>query len=221
MVDFNGVTWRVNYGEIAERLQFRVGRKDLEVFSAYFEVSQLSDLITVLQGTAAVDPGVTVVGAGLQAVKVPEGFTTSVSVAPRLDTGTPVEQIRVPVEEVSDLLYALTLFQTSLTPYLMPSDWDLSKLIPVVILQEDGTLITVTGIEVNVNLTPQEKDTLNQLVAEGFIRPLQARGEDITSGMVSNEFLPKMSGLRGITVSADLPSGGEPGDFHFRYKIAP
>lgn len=48
MTSYSGVTWRVDYGEISEREQFRVGRLSLESYDAYFPLSELTDLLYAL-----------------------------------------------------------------------------------------------------------------------------------------------------------------------------
>lgn len=129
MTDYRGVTWRVNYGEIAEREQFRVGYIGMESFEAYFPVAQLSDLISTLNAVLSLNLGVIARGASVQARKVSDGLLTSVVVEPRLDTGTPAETMRVRLSDIADILYALTLFQADVTK--KPDDWDISKQIPL------------------------------------------------------------------------------------------
>ena len=125
MTSYSGVTWRVNYGEISEREQFRVGRLSLERYDAYFPLSQLQDLIDTLTAVTPPDLNVIARGSKVQAVKVSDGLLTSVVISPRLDTGTPVESMRLPLSELTDLLYALSLFRADTSA--LPDDWDFSK----------------------------------------------------------------------------------------------
>lgn len=138
MTDYSGVTWRVNYGEIAERDQFRVGRVDMESFDAYFELASLADLIAVLNAVTGLALNQVARGSTLQARKVSDGLTTTIRIEPRLDTGDPVRIMTLRLSELPDFLYALTLFQSAVNP--IPDDWDLSDIIPVAILDRNGKL---------------------------------------------------------------------------------
>lgn len=129
MTSYNGVTWRVNYGEVSEREQFRVGRLSLESYDAYFPLSQLQDLIDTLNAVTPLGLSVIARGSQVQAVKVSDGLLTSVVISPRLDTGTPVESMRLPLSELTDLLYALSLFRSDTSA--LPDDWDFSKPVPI------------------------------------------------------------------------------------------
>ena len=129
MTSYSGVTWRVDYGEISEREQFRVGRLNLESYDAYFPLSQLQDLIDTLNAVTPLGLNLIARGNQVQAVKVSDGLLTSVVISPRLDTGTPVESMRLPLSELTDLLYALSLFRADMSA--LPDDWDFSKPNPI------------------------------------------------------------------------------------------
>lgn len=129
MTSYSGVTWRVDYGEISEREQFRVGRLSLESYDAYFPLSELTDLIDTLTAVTPLGLNMIVRGSKVQAVKVSDGLLTSVVISPRLDTGTPVESMRLPLSELTDLLYALSLFRADTSA--LPDDWDFSKPNPI------------------------------------------------------------------------------------------
>lgn len=127
MTDYSGVNWRVNYGEIAEREQFRVGYVGQDSYEAYFEVSALTELIDILSTVQPFDIGLIAKGVTLQAQKVDAGHTTAVVIEPL--SGTNPEQImRLDLGLVNDLIYALQLFQTNLPDVLVPEDWDFSDL---------------------------------------------------------------------------------------------
>lgn len=140
MPDYRGVTWRVNYGEIAERDQFRVGYVNQESYDGYFELSSLADLIGVLNAVVGLNINQIARGAALQARKVSDGLITSVRIEPRLDTGDPARIMQLKLVDLTDLLYALGLFQADLPNLPFPDDWDFSELLPVAVLGKDGKL---------------------------------------------------------------------------------
>lgn len=123
MPDYSGVTWRVNYGEIAERDQFRVGYVGQQSFDAYFELGQLSDLIGVLTTVQGMSIGQISRGDSVQARKVSVGpaLTTVVLIEPRQDTFPP-KIMSLDFVTLSDFLYALTLFQSAVSGET-PDDW--------------------------------------------------------------------------------------------------
>lgn len=153
MTDYSGVTWRVNYGEIAERDQFRVGRLNMESFDGYFELGSLADLISVLNTVVGLGLNQLARGASLQARKVSDGLFTTIRIEPRLDTGDPVRIMSLRLEELTDFLYALGLFQSAVDPE--PDDWDISKLLPVAILDRDGH---IQEKNIPERLSPQDLD---------------------------------------------------------------
>lgn len=137
MTDYSGVNWRVNYGEIAEREQFRVGFVGQTSFEAYFEVTALAELITLLNDVQSFPLGQIAKGSTLQLVKVDAGYNTVIVIEPL--SGTNPEQImRLDLTTAPDLVYALQLFQTNLPEEPVPDDWDFSEQLPIVVLDRDG-----------------------------------------------------------------------------------
>lgn len=120
-----GVYWKANYGEISDRPQFRIGRTGSETWDADFPISELSDLITVLQAVPALATGVTQKGVFNQAKKVYAGFFTDVVIEPRYDTGTPPQIMQFGESLLADLTYTLQLLATALSTEF-PDDWDFS-----------------------------------------------------------------------------------------------
>lgn len=120
----------MNYGEIAERDQFRVGYVNQESFDAYFELSSLSDLIAVLNTVVGLDFEQIAKGVALQARKVTDGLFTSIRIEPRLDTGEPPQIMSLKLEDLTDFLYALGLFQTALPSDPVPDDWSVPEVAP-------------------------------------------------------------------------------------------
>lgn len=127
MTDYNGVTWRVNYGEISEREQFRVGYIGQDSFDAYFEVDALGELIGILTTVQGLGLGQMATGTTLQARKVDAGHITEVVIEPRSDQFPP-QIMRLELSTTPDLVYALQLFQTALGGGdSEPDDWDNSE----------------------------------------------------------------------------------------------
>lgn len=139
MPDYNGVTWRVNYGEIAERDQFRVGYIGQQSFDGYFELAQLSDLITVLSAVQGAPLNQLTKGSTVQARKTSDGVVTTVIIEPRSDT-FPAKIMSLGLATLSDLIYALQLFQTATPGAPIPDDWDLSFKPVHVVLDKKGQL---------------------------------------------------------------------------------
>ena len=123
MTTYTGSIWRVNYGEIAERNQFRVGRLEFEYYDAYFPISQLSDLVTVLGNAAALSVGQTYSGTYVKALKVNNGFSNYIVVSPVVAGAS--EIIRFPQSELSDLQSVLNLFVNDSKKFV--DDWDITK----------------------------------------------------------------------------------------------
>lgn len=121
----SGVHWKANYGEISEKARFRVGKIESDTWEASFPISELADLISVLQGVTPLPVGVIQKGAEVQARKVFAGFFTDIIVEPRSDTGVPAEIIRFGEVELTDLLYVLQLLAADLANKY-PDDWDFS-----------------------------------------------------------------------------------------------
>lgn len=124
MTDYVGVTWRVNYGELGEQEQFRVGYVGVESYDAYFPISQLTDLINTLNAVVPLGLELVAKGSAVQARKVSGGNIVSVVIEPRLDTGTPSEIMRLYLTDLTDLVYALSLLQSALPSNPEPDDWD-------------------------------------------------------------------------------------------------
>lgn len=127
MTDYSGVIWRVNYGEISEREQFRVGYVGQESYDAYFEIAALAELISILNTVQPFTIGQIAKGVTLQAVKVSAGHKTEVVIEP-LSGVNPEQIMRLDLGTVNDLVYALQLFQTNLPDVVVPEDWDFSDL---------------------------------------------------------------------------------------------
>lgn len=139
MPDYNGVIWRVNYGEIAERNQFRVGYVGQQSFDGYFELDQLSDLITVLNAVQSASLNQLIKGNTVQARKASDGIVTRVIIEPRMDNFPP-QIMALTSTTLSDLIYALQLFQTALSGAPIPDDWDGSYEKPYVWVDQKGIL---------------------------------------------------------------------------------
>ena len=119
----SGVHWKANYGEISDDPRFRIGKVESNTWEATFPLSQLADLVNVLQGVTPLAVGVIEKGVELQARKVDAGFFTDVIVEPRLDTGVPAQIMRLSTNSLSDLIYAIELLaQDIINRY--PDDWD-------------------------------------------------------------------------------------------------
>lgn len=139
MPDYNGVTWKVNYGEISERNQFRVGYIGQQSFDGYFELAQLADLISVLSAVQGAPLGQLTKGSTVQARKASDGTVTRVIIEPRSDT-FPQQIMSLGLDTLSDLIYALQLFQTAMSGAPIPDDWDGSYVRPIVWLDKKGQL---------------------------------------------------------------------------------
>ncbi|QRI45084.1 esterase [Microbacterium phage Shocker] len=209
MTDYRGVTWRVNYGEISERDQFRVGYINQESYDGYFELSSLADLISVLSTVSGLSLNQIARGVSLQARKVSDGLLTSIRIEPRLDTGEPPRIMQLKLADLTDLLYALGLFQADLAS-ASPDDWDISEKLPVALLGRDGKLPETT---VPDRLSPAGVAEGARWVAGGsrFI----ALGDSLTS--LAGGGAPYMGWATQLGILSDgqlqvLRNAGVPGD---------
>lgn len=122
---FTGSTWRVGYGEISERLQFRIGLIGNAAWQAVFPIVQLTDLIGILQGTASSAVGQLIYGVQLQGKRVSDGFREQISIEPRSDQFPPAITL-IQSADRADLLSVLQQLQAAL-PAAPADDWDNSK----------------------------------------------------------------------------------------------
>lgn len=127
MTDYSGVIWRVNYGEISEREQFRVGYVGQGSYDAYFEVAALAELISILNTVQPFAIGQIAKGVTLQALKVSAGHKTEVVIEP-LSGVNPEQIMRLELGTLNDLVYALQLFQTALPSSPEADDWSFEHL---------------------------------------------------------------------------------------------
>lgn len=153
MPDYSGVTWRVNYGEIAERNQFRVGYIGQQSFDAYFEVAQITDLISVLTAVQGMSIGQLSKGTTVQARKASAGVVTTVIIEPRLDTFPP-QIMDLDFSTLPDLIYALQLFQTALSGLPIPDDWDNTEKLGVLIQDRNGGIRTANMLPLDALVAP-------------------------------------------------------------------
>lgn len=138
----SGVYWKVNYGEIADRPQFRLGRVETNTWEATFPIAELSDLLAVLQAVPSLTLGVIHKGNTIQARKVNTGLFTDVIIEPRLDTGVPAEIFRFSEVLLGDLSYTLQLFAADLSNTI-PDDWDYSSPNAVMVFDKYGQVQNV------------------------------------------------------------------------------
>mgnify|MGYP003632369055 CR=1 FL=1 len=151
MSEVTGTVWRVEFGEISEREQFRVGYINQATYEGYFPISQLTDLIAVLNGIPALGLNVLSIGTGVQARKVATGGQTFVVIEPRSDQFPP-QIMRFELSLLSDLVATLTALQSALSD---PGDWDDSKpgkiteaMLPPYLGQQalTATIVAVSGV---------------------------------------------------------------------------
>lgn len=65
----------------------------------------------------------------------------------------------------------------------------------------------------------QDKPNFGDIIthdATDFLQPNQVSGDDITSGTVDKEHLPLLSQLKGVIVTTETPSGGNPGYLYLK-----
>ena len=129
MVTAQGLYWTADFGEIAEAEQFRVGSVGDDLYSAYFPIGQLQDLITSLTNVIPLGLDVLSLGTQVQSRKVSTGFHTEVVIEPRSDTFPP-QIMRAELTTLSDLISVLSSLQ-ALIAGQEPADWDGSKIKPI------------------------------------------------------------------------------------------
>lgn len=125
MTDYRGSTWNLNFGEIGERHQFRIGYIGQPAYEAYFEVSQASDLVVLLGQVDTLQDKDLLTGDTLQVRKIFTGFFNEIAIEPRLDQ-YPVQIMRLQEVDVDDLIYVINLFRDDVAT--SPDDWDLTKM---------------------------------------------------------------------------------------------
>ena len=113
----SGVHWKANYGEISDDPRFRIGKVESNTWEASWPISELVDVINVLQGVSSLPVDVIEKGTWNQARKVYAGFFTDIIVEPRLDTGVPSDIIRFGEAELTDLLYVFQLLAAPTSSY--------------------------------------------------------------------------------------------------------
>lgn len=202
MPDYSGVTWRVNYGEISERNQFRVGYIGQQSFDAYFEVTQITDLISVLTAVQGMSIGQLSKGTTVQARKASAGVVTTVIIEPRLDTFPP-QIMNLDFSTLPDLIYALQLFQADLSDGAFPDDWDNTEKLGVLIQDRNGGLRTANALPVEL-LT--ESSLISQIGTPGTPVGDQL---NLTFGSVKSlsDFMRPVAYAAGVTVGQiDDPS---------------
>jgi hypothetical protein len=122
-MDAAGVYWRANYGEISEILQFRVGPVGSSFWTETFPANQLTDLITILNGTGAAAVGQVVTGTYLQARRI-GGTNDTVSIEP-LSPFFPPYLMQLRNIERPDLISVLVTLQAMIAEEgSEPDDWD-------------------------------------------------------------------------------------------------
>jgi lysophospholipase L1-like esterase len=125
-VDAAGIYWRANYGEISEILQFRVGPVGSAFWTETFPANQLTDLITILNGTGAASVGQVVTGTYLQARRI-GGTDDIISIEP-LSPFFPPYLMQLRNIERPDLISVLVTLQAMVAEGSSePDDWDFNK----------------------------------------------------------------------------------------------
>lgn len=125
MVAVSGLYWTAEYGEIGDRLQFRVGTNGASSSDAYFPISQLADLISVLSNVNSLNIGLLSYGTDLQARKADAGYRVDVVLEPRSDQ-YPSQIMRFGLATLSDLISTLSGLQ-AVIGQAFPADWDDTK----------------------------------------------------------------------------------------------
>ena len=125
MTDYRGSTWNLNFGEIGERHQFRIGYIGQPAYEAYFEASQASELSALLGQVGTLQDKDLLAGDTLQVRKIFTGFFNEIAIEPRLDQ-YPAQIMRLQEVDVDDLIYVINLFVADLET--SPDDWDFTKL---------------------------------------------------------------------------------------------
>ena len=155
----SGVHWKANYGEISDDPRFRIGKVESNTWEASWPISELVDVINVLQGVSSLPVDVIEKGTWNQARKVYAGFFTDIIVEPRLDTGVPSDIIRFGEAELTDLLYVFQLLAADIVNR-RPDDWDFGD-VPAVMA------FTKYGQVTNVIAEAYFRQTFEEYVPEG------------------------------------------------------
>lgn len=169
----SGVYWKINYGEISEHAQFRLGKIESDTWEASFPISQLSDLADCIAGVEPLVVDVVYKGVDLQSRKVAAGLFTDIIIEPRLDTGTPAEILRFGDPERSDLQYVIALLAAELSN-LFPADLDFSDVPAVMAFNKYGQVLNPIAqdyfeqaVDLRVGSLPQRVTDLEELTETG------------------------------------------------------
>lgn len=123
-----GPSWRVQYGEIAEQLQFRIGRVGQEVFDAYFPIASLADVTAVLSASTGLSVGAFSRGTNYQTQKLPT-WQNDIALTPLSYTPVP-PLLQLYLAEVPELVGLLQALAPNV-PSADPGDWDDSRPKPI------------------------------------------------------------------------------------------